>query len=329
MGAFSRDGIYIRIAHAVSGEMVAEVAKEGVVSVTVVIASKAGRLGNRLIQGAHFMGNALSKGYRLLNPSLAEYASFFEGSARDPMCGFPEPWTRADPDFASECRGIAYGSALLAGIIASLGIIPGVTAVDIRRFDESEEGQVDLNGDVFGKLLETQKLILPMGWKFSDYEGIREHRNAIVSYFTPVEPVSLQAESAIQRARECGEFVIGVHIRQEDYRFWKGGLHYYEAECYARWMRRCMEIFSDRNPTFMVCSSNRLEPGVFRGLPVVFGPGTVVGDLHVLSLCDHIMGPPSTFSMWSSYFGNTPLCMLMNGQQDLDAENFRLHLGAG
>jgi hypothetical protein len=308
--------------------MVADAARDCIMSSTVIIASKAGRLGNRLIQGAHFMGNSLSKGYRLLNPSLGEYAAHFQGSACDPLCGFPEPWSSADPDFASECRGIAYGSAFLAGITASLGIIPGVTAVDIRRFDESEEGQVDLNGDVFGKLLESQKLILTMGWKFSDYEGIREHRDEIVRYFTPVEPLKKQAESTIRRAREYGEFVIGVHIRQEDYRFWKGGLHYYETESYAQWIRQCMEIFSDRKSAFMICSSNRLEPEVFRGLPVVFGPGTTVGDLHALSLCDRIMGPPSTFSMWSSYFGNTPLCMLMNGQQTLDAENFRLHLGA-
>lgn len=298
-------------------------------SATVIIASKAGRLGNRLIQSAHFMGNSLTKGYRMLNPSLGEYAAFFQGSAHDPLCGFPEPCSRTDADFAIECRGIAYGSAFLAGITASLGIIPGVTTMDIRRFDESEEGQVDLNGVAFGKLLESQKFILPMGWKFSDYEGIREHRDQIVRYFTPVEPFIKQAESAIRSAREFGEFVIGVHIRQEDYRFWKGGVHYYEAECYERWMRRCMEIFSDRKPTFMICSSNRLEPKVFRGLPVVFGPGTAVGDLHALSLCDLIMGPPSTFSMWSSYFGNTPLCMLMNSQQDLNAEKFRLHLGAG
>jgi hypothetical protein len=273
------------------------------------------------------MGNALSKGYHLLNPSLAEYAPLFEGSARDPLCGFMEPWRRTEADFADECRGIAYTSAFLAGKIATLGIIPGVTTMDIRRFDETEEGQVDLNGDVFGELLESQKLILPMGWKFCDHAGIKEHRDAIVRYFTPVEPVSLHAESAIRRARECGESVIGVHIRQEDYRFWKGGVHYYEAECYARWMRQCMEIFSHRKPAFIVCSSNRLDPEIFNGLPIVFGPGSAVGDLHALSLCDRIMGPPSTFSMWASYSGNTPLCMLRNRDDSVNAGAFHLHLG--
>ncbi|MCE9587644.1 MAG: hypothetical protein K8R57_04955 [Verrucomicrobia bacterium] len=295
---------------------------------TVIIASKAGRLGNRLFQSAHFMGNAISKGYRLLNPSLGEYASFFEGSSRDPLCEFPQSERNVDPEFADQCRDFIYAGAHLLGLVASKVIAPGVRGIDIRRFDEADEGDVDLNGAVFGKLIESVKLTLPMGWKFSDHAGMQRHRDQIIRYFTPVHSVRNQVEIAMKRAREIGGFLIGVHIRQEDYRYWKGGVHYYETDRYSHWMSQCAEIFSDRKPVFMVCSSDEQNPEDFRGLNVIYAPGTAVGDLHALSLCDRIMGPPSTFSMWASYAGNTPLCMLQTHNQSVSAEDFCLHFGA-
>ena len=114
---------------------------------TVMISSKAGRLGNRLFQAAYFMGNALSQGYRLLNPSLGEYAQLFEGSARDPLCGYPEPWRDLDPEFAHQSREFLFPYIHLLGLVAKSGIVPGVTAIDIRRFDSKDDGDIDLNSE--------------------------------------------------------------------------------------------------------------------------------------------------------------------------------------
>lgn len=291
----------------------------------VVIASKSGRLGNRLFQSAHFMGNALTKGYRLLNPSLGEYAHLFEGSTKDPLCGFPAPWKQVEPELAAQCRDMLYQSINLFGLAVSKCPIPGVSAIDIRHLDESEEGGYEMGGESFGKLLESAKVLLPMGWKFSDHEGIRRHREEIIRYFTPIKSVRKSAESVVLSARESGHKVIGVHIRQEDYRFWKGGVHYYETSQYVRWMRRCEDFYPGGKPVFVVCASNDLDPFEFSGINVVKGPGSPLGDLHSLSLCDQIMGPPSTFSAWASYYGNVPLLTLMNKNQKIDREAFVLH----
>ena len=288
----------------------------------VVIASRAGRLGNRLFQGAHFMGNALTRGYRLLNPSLGEYAPLFEGSRHDPLCAFPCAWNEVDCELAEQFREVLYAGIHLTGLAASFGVIPGVTTIDIRKQDENDELGIDLSGSEFGKLLNSEKLILPMGWKFYDHESLRLHREEISRYFTPIEPVVIESGRVMDRARRMGDFVIGVHIRQEDYRFWKGGIHYYETFSYVKWMRQCLEIFANRSPAFMVCSSNPLEEKLLEGLNVIKGPGSVAGDIHALSQCDAIMGPPSTFSMWASYYGKTPLCMLQSVEQQVKPEDF-------
>lgn len=289
---------------------------------TVIIASKSGRLGNRLFQSAHFMGNALTKGYRLLNPSLGEYAQLFEGSARDPMCGFPHPWKQVEPEFAAQCREMLYQSTHLLGLAVSKCPILGVSSIDIRHLDESDDSGFEMGGGAFGKLLESTNVLFPMGWKFSDHDGIRRHREEITRYLTPIQSVRKSAESVVCSARESGCQVIGVHIRQEDYRFWKGGVHYYETSHYVYWMKRCMEIYPEMKLIFMVCSSNDLDPLEFSGLNVISGPGFPLGDLHALSLCDQIMGPPSTFSSWASYYGNVPLLPLLHRDQEINREGF-------
>jgi len=289
---------------------------------TVIIASKAGRLGNRLFQAAHFMGNALTKGFRLFNPSLGEYAQLFEGSARDPLCGFPQFRRQEDPEFADSCRQVLFQGVQFIGWAARWGIVPGVRVIDIRRFDEMEEGDVDLNGPIFGELLTSGKIILPMGWKFSDHSGMREYREDIVRYFTPVESIKKQSEKVVAYARKTGDLLVGVHIRQDDYRQWKNGVHFYETERYAQWMRELLERNPRRKVVYLVCSSNALNESLFAGLPIVKGPGFPAGDLHALSLCDKIIGPPSTFSAWASYYGGVPLCVLCNTTTSLAAENF-------
>jgi hypothetical protein len=268
------------------------------------------------------MGNALSQGYRLLNPSLGEYAQLFEGSARDPLCGYPEPWRDLDPEFAHQSREFLFPYIHLLGLAAKSGIVPGVTAIDIRRFDSKDDGDIDLNSETFGKCLASGKMILPMGWKFSDYAGIRKHRQEIARYFTPVASVRKPVEALISKARAMGDFLVGVHIRQDDYRQWKNGIHFYETERYVQWMHDVANHYSERHLVFLVCASNSLDARLFQGLDWCSGPGDPIGDLHALSLCDRIMGPPSTFSGWASYHGGSPICVLRDANASVAPENF-------
>ena len=289
---------------------------------TVIIAAKAGRLGNRLFQSAHFMGNALARGYRLLNPSLGEYARLYEGSAGDPLCGFPRAWRNEDREFADHCREFLYAAIHLLALASVPGIVPGVKGIDIRRFDEAEEGAIELNQGLFSDAINSGKLVLTMGWKFSDHEGMRRYREEIARYFTPILSVRKPAEEVIARARKMGDLLIGVHVRQDDYRRWKNGIHFYETERYAQWMREMLEGNPGKNPVFLICASNSVDDSLFAGLPVIKGPGFPAGDLHALSLCDRIIGPPSTFSSWASYHGDVPICVLHDGSSTVREEDF-------
>jgi len=293
----------------------------------VVIASKSGRLGNRLFLSSYFMANALSRGYQLINLALGEYAVLYEGSADDPICSFPRIGKVYDPDFSSQCRELLLGLGEGLGSIAGHIGLPGVRLLDIRKGYDSDDRIYDLNGDHFTEALISTHILLVKGWKFRDVVNVVRFHPEIRSYFTPVPSVRLLAERTIEEARSRGDQVIGVHIRQGDYRGWKNGIHYFETTQYVHWMRQAEGLFSGRKTAFLICASNPIDKHEFCGVETVYGPGYAAADLHALSLCDLIIGPPSTFSSWASYFGSVPFCMMEHHEQSIAKSSFVLHDG--
>jgi hypothetical protein len=287
---------------------------------TVVVAAKAGRLGNRLFLSAYFMANALARGFRLMNPALGEYAPFYEGSAMDPLCMFPETKVQMDSEVAVQCREVLESLSRVAGVL-----IPGGKTLDIRKTVDAADGVYDLNSPAFTELLKGCQLLAVKGWKFRDDLNLIRYHAEIARYFQPIVSIREPVKALLRHARRQGDEVIGVHIRQGDYRNWKNGGHYFETLQYAHWMRETSALDASKKLVFLVCASDPVDISCFRGLDVIMGPGSVIGDLHALSLCDRLMGPPSTFSTWASFHGRKPLCMLLDHRQIISASDFVMH----
>jgi hypothetical protein len=56
---------------------------------------------------------------------------------------------------------------------------------------------------------------------------------------------------------------------------------------------------------------------------VVRGPETAVGDVHALSLCDYIIGVPSTFNTWAAFAGDKPVYHIREPAARVRLEDFR------
>lgn len=292
---------------------------------TVVIAAKAGRLGNRLFLSAYFMANALAKGYGLLNPALGEYAIHFEGSEHDPFCRFPAGDSHADAEFSSQCREVITELASLAGTVGNALNLPEVRQLDIRNSHDAEDRNYDLCDALFDNVIHSSRYLVVKGWKFRDDKNLVRFHSEISRYFKPVSSIRHPAEAVLKKAREAGNHIVGVHLRHGDYRGWKNGVHYFETEQYAHWMKELVKLMPDKKLAFVICANDSIDQSYFEGLPTLNGPGSVEADLHTLSLCDAIMGPPSTFSTWASYHGRVPLCMLQHAGQKILSEDFVLH----
>ncbi len=57
---------------------------------TLIVASKCGQLGNRLVLGGHLVALAAEHGFRVLNIAFADYAQYFTGTVASACCTFPE-----------------------------------------------------------------------------------------------------------------------------------------------------------------------------------------------------------------------------------------------
>ena len=76
--------------------------------------------------------------------------------------------------------------------------------------------------------------------------------------------------------------------------------------------------------TYLICSDEKIDKCAFNYFNIYFSKEDPVVDLLLLSKCDYIIGPPSTFSLWASYYGKVPLFTIKNNQVKLDLQDFKI-----
>ena len=77
-----------------------------------------------------------------------------------------------------------------------------------------------------------------------------------------------------------------------------------------------------REARFVVFSDETIDESHFEGLPCYFAHGSAVEDQWLMSQCDYLMGPPSTFSAWASFMGKVPLARMWSAEYGLKREDF-------
>lgn len=181
-----------------------------------------------------------------------------------------------------------------------------------------------MNNEAILPELTSKKLFFLSGWLFRTKGLVEKHRDFIVEYFKPLKTFRNSAENVVSPLKNDFKTVVGIHIRRGDYKNFLGGKYFYEFETYKSVMNKIADIFGKEKTAFIVCSNEEIDSSDFNGLNVFKGQGHFVADLHALSLCDYIAGPPSTFSMWASFYGQKPLWQIENTDQSPTMELFKI-----
>jgi len=92
-------------------------------------------------------------------------------------------------------------------------------------------------------------------------------------------------------------------------------------------MKNMSDALSQRNIRFLCVSNEQVDKNNYQGLDVVTGPEDPVGDLFALASCDYIIGPPSTFSIFASYFGDVPLYVINEPSDLFQLDSFTVFSG--
>ena len=157
--------------------------------------------------------------------------------------------------------------------------------------------------------------IVVSGWYVRYYELFLKYRNEICDLFT-IDP---QYTEPVRKKMQKWEGVrLGVHIRRGDYAEWKHGIYCYDDETYADYIRQFADLLPGKTISVALATNDpalsakqyRKLLGNDKRIQVYLLRGNAVEDLFMLSECDYIIGPPSTYSLVAAMYRDMPLCRI-------------------
>lgn len=142
-------------------------------------------------------------------------------------------------------------------------------------------------------------------WPYTDYRSLYLHQNELRQFIAPKDEYTKEAGEWIQQIRMPDAVLVGVHIRRTDYRCFCDGKHYFELDFYKKKMLE-IQRFSTRKVQFVICSDERVDEAYFLDEieHLYISRHSFMADFVILSMCDYIIGPPSTFASTASFLGN-------------------------
>jgi hypothetical protein len=285
----------------------------------IVIADKPGQLGNMLLLFSHFIGRAIESDFSFSCLGFENYAKLFPTTKTDLLCRFPPRLSqRSRPALR---RWLYGGSNFLVRVLGKLGGNLGfLRSITIYDWDAI----FPLNDPAFIELARSNRLTLLRGWGFRDYDCMKKHGDRIRDFFRPHEANQERIDQLISKARRDADVLVGVHIRHGIIHFDNTRKWFYSAKRYGEMMGEIVELFPGRRVNFLICSDWPQDPKMYAAFNVTYGTGDLIEDIYAFAKCDYLMGAPSTFTMWSSFYGKVPLNKIEEPDQPQRLADFRV-----
>ncbi|SMP68175.1 hypothetical protein SAMN06265222_11113 [Neorhodopirellula lusitana] len=275
----------------------------------ILVTREYGQLGNRLRLYAHLMAAAIEYDVSLYFPHFREYAMHFPTLRKDWWCRYPQ----VVPDDQPPSRLMQRHEDALRQFICNQVFESRyrLSQIGFTRFPAnviciSEDETCDLNTPRFKRMAQSVKPLLVDGWMFRSWDLLDKHADQIRNHFRILDAHQTQVDATIASLRKPGCKVVGVHIRHGDYEEWRDGCYFYSIEEYAAHMRQIADLNHGSETRFLVCTNAAVTEQDFPGLDVTLSSGHLIEDLYALAETDLILGPPSTFSGWSAFYGKKP-----------------------
>ena len=189
----------------------------------------------------------------------------------------------------------------LAGkFMARWGIIPTVSySGDIQPHPEKE-----------AQILASRNVMVE-GWSVRHYSLFLQHLADIRSLFSFKLAISQNIQKYMESTAPADTVRIGVHIRRGDYQTWCDGKFYFTDEEYIATIRRALQGLGFPHYIIYICSNAQPDQDRYRQAlqpwQVHFPTGNPGEDLCLLSECDYLIGPLSSFTLVATMYGKARL----------------------
>lgn len=222
------------------------------------------------------------------------------------------------PYFAiSHTPGHNFFRYLVGKFGAKLGLIPVVS------FDEKGEDTAEKEREMMRR-----RNIVAQGWEVRFYDLFLKYFDDIKELFAFDPVIAAKIHDYITAETLPGSVKLGVHIRRGDYARWQDGRYYFDDDVFVNSISRFRSLCG-KPLTVYICGNDpmldkRKYQESFSGtdVKIVFAEGNPGEDLCLLSECDYIMGPPSTFSLVSAMYRDVPLYWIKDPKKEIEFSDF-------
>jgi len=261
----------------------------------IIVCDQYGRLGNRLHLFAQLITYAKKNNYVVWMPGFYDYWHFFpELDHRPAFASRFYPFSMFAPDDVFYTFNFIFrkASQLRENLLFCC-----------LTFSDSNDGDPWNN---IGR--SKSRVILFSGFVFHEY--MLECSSAISeinSLFRPASKYIDEINAPIENLKSRNDLVCGVLVRQTDYRSWNDGKYYYTAKQYANFLSSLRNSFTNKKIGFFIATDEKQDEKIYTKIDCVVRVGYPVENLYSLSLCDFLVGPPSSYIGWASLVSGTPL----------------------
>lgn len=197
-----------------------------------------------------------------------------------------------------------FGWYLLAKYLAALRLLPTASF----KYDDCDREALER------KMLRHRHIVVS-GWHARWYDLFLKYRDEITDLFTLDSQYTDPVKAKMQKVEQgsTGSIVrLGVHIRRGDYRIFHDGKYLYDDEVYQRHIRRFMMLYPGKAiHVYIATNDPEVKESSYQeqcpGAHVHCLGGSSPEDLFMLSECDYLIGPPSTYSLVAAMYRDIPL----------------------
>lgn len=176
------------------------------------------------------------------------------------------------------------------------------------------------------KKMERTRNIVVQGWEVRFYDLFLKYKKDILNLFAFLPEIERKADTMRSKCASGG-IALGLHVRRGDYARWQQGRYFFSDSRYVAVVRRFAELHAGQELTVFVCGNDpalnrRLFEEELSKVNFVFAEGNPAEDLCLLSKCDWLIGPPSTFSLVASMYRDAPLYWIENPEKAYSVDDF-------
>ena len=200
---------------------------------------------------------------------------------------------------------VSFPLYVIAKLLAAIKVLPTAS------FKHAE-----CDAEALEKKMLRHTHIIVSGWYVHYYDLFLKYRHEICDLFT-INPSYTEPVKAWMS--DWQGIRLGIHIRRGDYAVWNNGIYCYDDTIYADCIRQfavlhpneTIDVFlSTNDPNVTVEKFQSLIKGQTSHIRLHMFGGNAVEDLFMLSECDYIIGPPSTYSLVAALYRDIPLCRM-------------------